>query len=497
MAAALGLQVRGEGIEPTSWQWHAWLQCLPAGSWLQTGDQPGAASPRHELVLNFYLPPLEQRRAWRRRLRRAAWVFDPDPGRVGLLRHLGIRAHLLRPDAPANGWLMDRDPSSVDDWSRFLGLPAPGGRPLCLGRGDPSWEHGLAALEQTGDPRALLYLPGFAAIATPTPKHARLLAAWLQAALGQRQPCVLVVPAAGEQPDGAFAALGGTPPRLLPASCSFQDLLWELEGAPLPAIVTPQPTVRTLFASEGADTANPAAAVLISLHNYADRIERALESVRLQSCRSLELVVVDDSSSDEGPARAEAWLRQQAPRFARASLLAHTSNGGLASARNTAFGACSAPWAFVLDADNLLFPGAVQACLALTEGAAAELAVVHPLVEVHAAEGASDPRSLVSPVVWQRHQFLHGNQVDAMALVRRSAWEAVEGYTHISAGWEDFDFWCKLIDAGYHGVHCPRVLARYITHPGSMSSRITNRSWRALSHSLEQRHPWLELPLAR
>ena len=51
-----------------------------------------------------------------------------------------------------------------------------------------------------------------------------------------------------------------------------------------------------------------------------------------------------------------------------------------------------------------------------------------------------------------------------MALVRHSAWESVGGYSHIPGGWEDFDFWCKLIDADYHGVLCPQVLATYRLH---------------------------------
>ena len=84
-----------------------------------------------------------------------------------------------------------------------------------------------------------------------------------------------------------------------------------------------------------------------------------------------------------------------------------------------------------------------------------------------------------------------------MALVRRSAWQSVGGYTHIDGGWEDFDFWCKLVDGGFHGIQCPRVLAVYRSHATSMSHSATNHRWRALSRTLQRRHPWLQLPLAR
>ena len=83
-----------------------------------------------------------------------------------------------------------------------------------------------------------------------------------------------------------------------------------------------------------------------------------------------------------------------------------------------------------------------------------------------------------------------------MALVRRSSWESVGGYTHIEGGWEDYDFWCKLVEAGFYGVQSPRVLATYRSHADSMSHTATNHSWRALSRTLQERHPWLKLPLA-
>ena len=151
----------------------------------------------------------------------------------------------------------------------------------------------------------------------------------------------------------------------------------------------------------------------------------------------------------------------------------------------------------MLDADNALYPPAVQACLQLATCGDNRLAVVHPLLAVQVEPGRpDDQRSLVRSQSWQRGRFCFENMVDAMALVRRSAWEKAGGYTHIEGGWEDFDFWCKLIEAGFHGIQCPRILAEYRSHDQSMSHTATNSNWRALSRTLQQRHPWLQLPLA-
>jgi GT2 family glycosyltransferase len=120
--------------------------------------------------------------------------------------------------------------------------------------------------------------------------------------------------------------------------------------------------------------------------------------------------------------------------------------------------------------------------------------VVHPIIAVEADPSMVDEhRSLVATASWQQEVLAQGNAVDAMALVRRSAWTSVGGYSHIEGGWEDYDFWCKLIAHGFHGVQCPMVLATYRSHTNSMSATVTNSSWPPLRRTLQERHPWLRL----
>ena len=152
----------------------------------------------------------------------------------------------------------------------------------------------------------------------------------------------------------------------------------------------------------------------------------------------------------------------------------------------------------MLDADNLLFPVAVATWMDLAEQADAAVAVVHPLLAVEVEAGRPDEqRSLLGYGSWQKAKFRAGNFVDAMALIRRLAWQQVGGYTHIEGGWEDFDFWCKLVEAGFHGVQCSQILAAYRSHASSMTAHSTRRLQRPLSVTLQNRHPWLALPLAR
>jgi len=235
--------------------------------------------------------------------------------------------------------------------------------------------------------------------------------------------------------------------------------------------------------------------VAISLFNYGHYIAAAMESVCQQTmAQAIELIVVDDASKDQSVAMVEQFCRDRAALIGRLGafrLVRHDHNRGLAEARNTAFALANTPSVLVLDADNRLLPQACSTLLAALRSAPPTIGAAYPLLVV---EG--HPRQRVAnELPWNDQRLRQGNTVDALALVRREAWQQVGGFVHTPGGWEDFDFWCKLIETGHHGVLCPEVLATYQRHGKSMLQSQTNHQQRQLSRLLQHRHPWLQLAL--
>lgn len=412
-------------------------------------------------------------------------LLEANPKEQRAWQRLGLTCELL--GSQRNGWL---SAISQDAISAELGLPDPASLPkgviLCLGSAGDAWERNLDG--------AVWCIPGFDAIALNCWHRTRLLAAWLQRCCDTGLQLVRLGPNANERLASSWLSLECFEPPLLPQAVS-SELAWRRAGQPASATpITPQPNHRCLLEHQ---TGEAPLAICISLFNYGDRITEALDSAAQQSLAKLELIVVDDASTDGGEQRVLHWMEQHRHRFQRLLLLQHKHNAGLAATRNTAFAASRAPWCFVLDADNCLLPEAAAHCLAVGERAPQQTAVVHPLVEVRSEGNHRDPRSLISGSAWQREQFAQGNVVDAMALIRRSAWEQCGGFRHIPGGWEDFDFWCCLIEAGFHGVLCPQRLAIYRSHSSSMISSQTDQRVREISRLLQQLHPWLELPMAQ
>ena len=228
--------------------------------------------------------------------------------------------------------------------------------------------------------------------------------------------------------------------------------------------------------------------VIIPLYNYEQYIVEALESVAAQTLRELDLVVIDGGSTDRSLDVASEWASRNAERFNRIVVLKNQANYGLGFCRNSGFDAADTPYVLPLDADNRLLP---KCCEVLLETIRLQpAAYVYPTIQHF---GAST--RLIGNVPYDPQRFVAGNYVDAMALVAKEAWAIVGGYDHVRHGWEDYDFWCRLAEAGQLGYWKNEPLAEYRVHPDSMMTIQTTvpENYKNLHRNFSQRHPWVSL----
>jgi hypothetical protein len=95
---------------------------------------------------------------------------------------------------------------------------------------------------------------------------------------------------------------------------------------------------------------------------------------------------------------------------------------------------------------------------------------------------------LLSTGEWSVEDLVRGPYIDAMAMLDREAILQVGGYSteliqHGWFGWEDYDLWLKLAQAGCRCRLVPAILSSYRVHPTSMLRR-TNRTAEGLSRHL-------------
>jgi glycosyltransferase involved in cell wall biosynthesis len=225
--------------------------------------------------------------------------------------------------------------------------------------------------------------------------------------------------------------------------------------------------------------------VIIPVYNYADLVKEALDSVWHQTVPVLDLVVIDDRSTDESLAVIMQWVMQNGQRFNRVVVLQNLVNSGLGLTRNVGFAAAETPYVLPLDADNRLFPHCVSFCTNTIKQSGC--AYAYPTIQQF-----GDATELLSPGPYSPAGFAGGNYIDAMALIAKSAWAGVGGYDHVRYGWEDYDFWCRMAEVGLWGEHVDMVLAEYRVHSASMLRTTTEvaANKRRLVADMQRRHPW-------
>ena len=94
------------------------------------------------------------------------------------------------------------------------------------------------------------------------------------------------------------------------------------------------------------------ASIVINNYNYERYIEQAIRSALAQTYAEVEVIVVDDGSTDGS--------REIIERYAASLQAVFKKNGGQTSAMNAGFGASSGDVVFFLDADDALIPSAVE-----------------------------------------------------------------------------------------------------------------------------------------
>ncbi len=233
-----------------------------------------------------------------------------------------------------------------------------------------------------------------------------------------------------------------------------------------------EPRTRVVAESAAWSSGSPAElSVIIPLYNHGEDVLAALDSLERSSRTGWEVVVVDDASTDDGGAGVRRWLERHAQRACR--LVRHDLNRGLAAARNTGVEHARTNRVLMLDADNELRPNAIARLMeALDRDHGASFA--YGIMERFSADG---PEGLLSCFEWEPERLRGGNYIDAFSLIRREAFMAMGGYSYDPRlyGWEDYDLWARMAEAGRHAVFVPEIIARYRVGHSSMISQ-TNLS---------------------
>jgi glycosyltransferase involved in cell wall biosynthesis len=213
----------------------------------------------------------------------------------------------------------------------------------------------------------------------------------------------------------------------------------------------------------------PLVSVVVAAYNMDRYVREAVDSVLAQEWPALEVIVVDDGSTDATVAALAAYAGESRVRVIRQANAGQTvaKNVGLRAARGEYVGFC--------DADNAWLPGKLSRQVPLLE-AAPDAAVAYGDIALFDGEG----RPLPAPPVKRyggritQRLLLENFVTFNTALARRRVLEEFGGFDESLRMAIDYDLWLR-ISTRYEFVYLPEPLVRYRIWGGQMSHRVEER----------------------
>lgn len=233
----------------------------------------------------------------------------------------------------------------------------------------------------------------------------------------------------------------------------------------------------------------PVVSVIIPCHNYARFLPEAVESVARQTFTNYEIVIVNDGSTDDTECVARELITNHPD--IPITLVTH-ENRGLPGARNSGIRRARGKYIQPLDADDKLHPEYLASLVRHLDDNP-NLAFAYSGFELF-GDLADIARVYDGDQNFSLPRLLNINYVTVCALFSRDAWKDVGGYREsMRHGYEDWEFYITLAEAGHLGGFVDRRLYLYRKHGSAMLLRSTKKH-ELLRYTIKTLHPTLYSP---
>ena len=217
----------------------------------------------------------------------------------------------------------------------------------------------------------------------------------------------------------------------------------------------------------------PTISVVIPSYNQQDFLSDAIESAINQTVKPLEIIVVDDGSTDSSLKIARKYPVKVISQV----------NKGLSSARNTGIMNATGDYILFLDADDILKENCIERISEVI------LATQSDIVSLSFKTfGIVNSEVILMPKP-TLEDFKSANRVGYCSAIKRSVLLEIGGYNpKMLWGWEDWDLWIDLLKREKTITTIPEVLWLYRTKERSMI-HVANEHGEELSTQMKKNHP--------
>jgi glycosyltransferase involved in cell wall biosynthesis len=208
---------------------------------------------------------------------------------------------------------------------------------------------------------------------------------------------------------------------------------------------------------------NPTVSVIMAAYNHASYIAQAITSVLSQSWQDLELIVIDDGSTDR--------TREVVTAFADPVRYIYQENQGQGGARNTGIAHARGEFISFLDDDDLWLPDCLETVVAVLRSHP-EVGALYAACQVIDSEGYPLPQimSRVVPTGEMYDALVEGGWFPPLVVtVSKSVLDDVGPLDLSLRGTDDWELWLRVANK-YPFMGISDVVALYRMHGGGLSA---------------------------
>ncbi len=202
---------------------------------------------------------------------------------------------------------------------------------------------------------------------------------------------------------------------------------------------------------------NELVSIIIPVYNHAETIVSSLASIIEQTYRPIEVIIVDDGSTDDLDFVIKPYLEKINSEDISFKLIKQI-NAGAPAARNNGYEHSSGQYIIFFDADTVAKPEMIEKLhdkLAVTNFSFAYSAFKYGFKTFLSRE-------------FDASELKKNNYIDVSALIRR---EDFPGFDRSLKRFQDWDLWLSMLEKNKTGIYLPEVLYRKITGGRSGMSR--------------------------
>lgn len=221
--------------------------------------------------------------------------------------------------------------------------------------------------------------------------------------------------------------------------------------------------------------------VVIPCYNYGRFLMDAVKSVENStvSIPKDQIIIVNDGSGEQETLDILDQLRKCGYK------VIDQPNKGLPGARNTGFSLACTDYVLPLDADDKIAPTMIEKAFWVLRTQDKVGFVSFWLRHF------GDEHWVWKPPSFSPYRLLFENIVTVTALVRKTAWKSACGYDEtMLEGYEDWDFWLRLVEKKWEGYQIPEPLLLYRRHGKTMLHRSNRVHYKILAR-IRENHPTL------